>query len=337
VLEGQLAFGLEDLWWTSVRVLEFSDWSWCIAAAQLGVGSVYVRLMTEDALLAEAFKVVRAVISFTKEDDLASCCALNLVTVHTEAELEVALHYQEIHLEGRLVVSIPSGRRQLEHRVADWARQHMFKVEAGTLDHKRLGGLSDAHAVFLWLNPPRLQRPVFALSDKQGTLRDPVRFLEPSVKLTQWESVPRLKSRTRRKGITSGNKRRVTTRRGEQVWDPRIGHITTPVVKNEWVIAPTVYLGVEWIARPLTIKERGQVLDVREDWADTLIPRVLWPLSMERRQQDKYELRDKLPVRLASEFLVQSFAWWRGSSQPHSKAKLKSGVPQYHGVVTRLE
>ena len=42
-----------------------------------------------------------------------------------------------------------------------------------------------------------------------------------------------------------------------RVWDPRSGLLNGPTRDLEWVLAPTVYMGGEWIARPLSSKEKA--------------------------------------------------------------------------------
>jgi hypothetical protein len=90
------------------------------------------------------------------------------------------------------------------------------------------------------------------------------RFLEPSVKLSQW----------RKAGASA------------DCWAPCYdAAVPFPFpwgLKDPWVEAPTCLLRgvigvggattVTYVQRPMSIKERAQLMDVREDWAPMVVP-----------------------------------------------------------------
>eukprot|EP00978_Attheya_sp_CCMP212_P000170 scaffold305_cov60-Attheya_sp.AAC.3 len=70
-----------------------------------------------------------------------------------------------------------------------------------------------------------------------------------------------------------------------------------------WVAAPTVYCGQTELLQPLSTKELGQLLDLREDWQSAA--KFIW---------DKFggTASDPFPAcRVATEVRVRKFEWWR--------------------------
>lgn len=80
-----------------------------------------------------------------------------------------------------------------------------------------------------------------------------------------------------------------------RLWDPIAGLLVGPTREMEWVLAPTVYMGGIWIARPLSSKEKAQILDIREDWGAPLADHF-WRL----------EDGGFLPCRIPMEALIQA-------------------------------
>jgi hypothetical protein len=121
--------------------------------------------------------------------------------------------------------------------------------------HRALGGLSNAR---VWVGWSGTGRPKRGLCIPKHPNRPLDRFLEPSVKLDRWS----------RRLTRPGCWRPMATDAEPFIW---------PWDQNEpWVEAPTCLLGKRplgecnrepvMVQRPLTVKELGQIFDVREDW-----------------------------------------------------------------------
>ena len=136
------------------------------------------------------------------------------------------------------------------------------------------------------------------MDEKTRATRAPVRFLEPSARVSDWKAFEDLPPVLDRGGKVIG-----CTWKSQGVWDPRAGAVPQPVTAWAWVIAPTLFLGCDWIARPFQEKEIGQLLDYWEDWADAATASWHSAGSME-------ESRNLVPCRLPTVFLLGMQRWW---------------------------
>jgi hypothetical protein len=151
------------------------------------------------------------------------------------------------------------------------AREWFGRTQWQEMRHRNLGGLTTARILLGWRGPrPPATAP--KPSDRRNPLRPLGSFLEPSTKLSKW----------RREGTI------------EACWAPcRVGAKAFLVPwgpSDPWVEAPTCLLGkrdlsacdppITYIQRPMTLKERGQLLDVREDWGVAIVPQMwAWDLG----------------------------------------------------------
>jgi hypothetical protein len=100
----------------------------------------------------------------------------------------------------------------------------------------------------------------------------------------------------------------LVTPRGQLVWDPSKGRVPLPIRKYTWVLAPTMFLHSTQVARPLTDKEMGQILDIREDWG-ARIARLCWSVELQGGNSH-------VPLRLPLEFVQQTWSWFEQSVGP---------------------
>jgi hypothetical protein len=159
--------------------------------------------------------------------------------------------------------------------------------------HRTLGGLSNARVRVGWSGPGR---PTHGMCLPKHPIRPLDRFLEPSVKLDRWS--------------------RDLTRSG--CWrpaSPGAEPFPWPWEQSEpWVEAPTCLLGKRplgectrepvMVQRPLTVKELGQILDVREDWGHDLVSRLM-----------AWDNGETPPLRLLAETVMAVREWLLGHAR----------------------
>jgi hypothetical protein len=153
--------------------------------------------------------------------------------------------------------------------------------------HSSLGGLTNAKIRVGWKGPrplPKAMEP----GRRRLPIRPLARFLEPSVRLGAW----------RRAGTNKAS-----------VWAPsRDGATAFPwpwTVGTPWVEAASCYLGGGMVERPMTEKERAQLMDLSKDWAPTLLTH-LWDGNQGRNP----------PLRLLAETAIGVVPWIQGTRTP---------------------
>jgi hypothetical protein len=162
------------------------------------------------------------------------------------------------------------------------------KYNHGPLKHQRMGGLTMGRYHAFILGGDQRKRDTVLSNGFSAPMRDPVRFLEPSVRLMEWWWPWKL-DRIRRRGGRPCPP-------GEGTWLPEEGFIDSPVGRKTWVPTQTMFMRGATIVRPITAKEKSQILDLREDWG-ALLAEELW------------EEGDPLPCRVPAE-LLRGFAPW---------------------------
>jgi hypothetical protein len=188
----------------------------------------------------------------------------------------------------RGTVSFPrKWRRAGSKRISEAFGCNLGVLDEGTrvhlekLSHAAIGGLTNGAFALAWWGFDAAARYRVDLDRVPCAVRDPVVFLEPSAKLTVWRRLDAVERATvdgvteswvRLGGVGPDAGRRV------RVWDPRSGLLNGPTRDLEWVLAPTVHMGGKWIARPLSSKEKAQILDIREDWG-ALLANHFWRLD----------------------------------------------------------
>jgi len=94
-----------------------------------------------------------------------------------------------------------------------------------------------------------------------------------------------------------------------------------PVQQWSEVLAPSVFLGGELVFRPISTKEKAQLLDIREDWMKAAS--LTWEGLPEKAAP--------LPCRAAAEFLIGNFDWWRPEGED-PKTSAHCAEPPSNGV-----
>jgi hypothetical protein len=259
----------------TVYVFSLDGWSWAIAWAQLGVGCINCVPLTDtaalqlDELIAEpamAARLRRTPLPESNELGVGTVFSLHVTASQAAASAPEwgSLQRTLTETQGAVVqlVTVGSSKAFQEKTWRDLGRSMIWQE----MRHRTLGGLTSARVLLGWRGPHSE-----SAKPEPGKRRNPMRplgrFLEPSVKLNQW-----------RKGGTNTD-----------CWAPcRDGAVpfSLPWGPGEpWVEAPTCLLrpergvggvtAVTFVQRPMTIKERAQLMDVREDWAKVVVP-AMW-------------------------------------------------------------
>jgi hypothetical protein len=247
-----------------VYVLSTGGWSWVVAWGQIGVSSVSCVAATEEAarelkelqthpvlgkaITVEQLEKVRECLEATPHAIL--CCHLGDSTALSDWFRPQLASMTNSYFT---LITTPAGR--VYPRLHDPYLGPHFRWNE--IRHRAMGGLTSAKLRIGWKGPRELPQDM-----EPGRKRLPIRpldrFLEPSVRLGAW----------RRPGNSKTG-----------VWAPARNDATAfpwPwAAQPPWVEAPSCFLGGGMVERPLTDKERAQLVDLREDWAPTLLD-VLW-------------------------------------------------------------
>jgi hypothetical protein len=247
-----------------VYILSTGGWSWAVAWGQIGVSSVCCVAATDEAaaelqdlqrhptlgklIIVEQLGGLRARLEASPHAIL--CCHLGESTALSDWFYPQATHTTSPFC---ILVSTPAGR----------SYQHVHNPYLGPffrwneIRHRALGGLTNARLQIGWKGPRELPRNMEP-GRKRLPTRPLARFLEPSVRLGAW--------------------RKPGTNRAD-VWAPSRSDATPfswPWANEPpWVEAPSCFLGGDMVERPMTDKERAQLVDLREDWAPELLA-ALW-------------------------------------------------------------
>lgn len=294
---------LHDL---NIVVISDDGWNWVIAWAQLGVRSLRCLPLTTRSR--EALKVVMQVLEGTVKVMVLTCDDLSSLQGGTDVVW--CAHVGEGNPTGVLDMldkTVNSGRFLVTAHDSCRSALHVclpLGMQTRSIRHRRLGGLTTARVTTYWGGAGFGEVVDVKPGRRCNPLRPLDRFLEPSVKLTEW--------------------RRANAGRDERVWRPRgadsCGYPWPLPIPALWVEAPTVYLADQpYIERPLTVKEKAQLLDVREDWGNALA-------------EEAWSWFDggSPPIRLIAEFILAAYTWLTGNGNglegiPTNQEKKLSG------------
>lgn len=290
----------------NIVVISDDGWNWVIAWAQLGVRSVKCLPLTTGSreALSLVIQVLKGTVdvSVLSHDDASGLRGKNDVVWCTHVgdgdRTELLCELARRVNSGRfLVTSHESCCSALRDRLPSGTQSQSIR-------HRRLGGLTAARVTTYWGGTGCGAATDVKPGQRRNPLRPLDRFLEPSVKLTEW--------------------RRAGVKREDKVWSPRQkdspGYpwpLPNPAL---WVEAPTVYFANQpYIERPLTVKEKAQLLDVREDWGNSLAEEV-WT----------WFDGGSPPIRLIAEFVLAAYTWLTGNGNglegiPTNQEKKLSG------------
>jgi hypothetical protein len=290
-----------------VYVLSLGDWCWALAWAQLGVGSITCIPSNEAAekalrlLLASPGVGPRLMeASYATFHNQRRLPTVSVLCVHLDrmsSESRELLEYlrtaqQSFGSPAFVSIGFSGDLREVQTLLGpqfDWTG----------LRHRALGGLTNARIQIGWSLKPSLG--ILTPGRRRGPTRPLWRFLEPSMKVDEW--------------------RRETSQ--EDCWRP-LRDTARPFawpwpVRRPWVEAPTCYAigwaiesGVMVVERPLTLKERCQLLDLRDDWGRDLMETV-WAWYQGAPP----------PLRLLSEFVLECLPGIRALSGLKSKRTLE--------------
>jgi hypothetical protein len=259
----------------SVYVLSLDGWSWAVAWAQLGVRSVKCVALSAPAAVqldelvgvpsmgARLVKSSVPVFGSSKQGVAMCVHATGQQVKAWPREWDALRKLLDVWREASVQLVTMSGAKDFQADTRKWfgARRAWQKMR-----HRHLGGLTTAY-VFLGWREPGLETELTEPGKRRNPIRPLDRFLEPSTKLSKWKRATAVAS----------------------CWAPcRANASAFPVpwsADEPWVEAPTCLLakrdfqagddGPILIQRPLTLKERGQLMDVREDWGAALVP-LMW-------------------------------------------------------------
>jgi hypothetical protein len=216
--------------------------------------------------------------------------------------------------------------RAMKSRVATWVKKRLAgtgnnNVSRGALSHRKLEGLTTGWYHLFMIGGEEQQRNSVNFAALVAPERDPVRFLEPSVRLAEW-FWPRRADEQDPKIV----KKREPI--GMEVWKPTDGGLPTPVGNWAWVQTASVFMKGKEVVRRITNKEKSQILDVREDWG-AKIAAGIWGTG------------DPLPCRIPAEML-RLVAEWAGTARaepahgiPEADLIMDPRAPESYGLVER--
>jgi hypothetical protein len=254
-----------------VYVLSMGDWSWALAWAQLGFGPIKCVPLTDEAL--GQYEVLRAHPSAGRVLELDTLSTLGNRFAGVEQPI-VCGHFplgdttSEPFVRALKALRGSKGIPKLVSVHSRGTGQGLIRSLLGdgfswnTVHHRALGGLTTARLQLGWSGFPSTAH--IAPGQRRLPLRPLWRFLEPSERLSEWRH-PTSDAYCWRP-LRSGS------RPFEWPWR----------ISRPWVEAPTCYAighpldgGQKVIERPFLVKERCQLLDLREDWAKGLLE-CLW-------------------------------------------------------------
>jgi len=295
-----------------IGVLGFVDWGWALAARQVGVATV--ACWPQEERVADLLSQIRQHVTglTVAPTGFKSLGDLGLVVGHgtTPGHLSVLLAAAEHTQTERAVFTCPSTIRRMVLRLLQGSAAYCHLCwEWQDISHRSLNGLSGivVSAFVIFRGPPQSRLLTEDLSSVESS-RDVSGFIEPSARLTDWRPVDSMTLATTAKRAHNELIQVPCGRRDRTgrilAWDPSMGPVPPPLSRWNWVVTHTVYLGGKRIARPLSDKEKCQLLDIREDWAPAAAR--IWAF-------DCPELVDQsnlLPCRIPGFLLRLLHPWW---------------------------
>ena len=259
-----------------LHITSGDQWEWLVAARQMGLERIAVRCTTsraENALVqaeGQVGKVERCLRALPEEMCVAH--------VKSEKELdEIAQEWKGYAANQRFLITYHPSRLKRRMVACLTSKVKSFEgknVTQGMLKHANLGGLStEVYGYMLW-GGDAMKRKELKLPVSSTLLRDPVRFLEPLARLTRW---------------------RRPKDNDQAFWNPREGCMPGPLGEVQEVLAFTIFLGCE-VVRPLSVKEKGQILDIQEGWGKVLA-------------EEFWASKNPLPCRIPTVLLAVVASW----------------------------
>ena len=294
-------------------VISFLTWDWALALRQAGAPTVRC-CPIERSSLRLLCKVRNTVPGLTAARELGESLSLVVGHLHSIDQLQ-AVRLIDLESADRVVLSCPLHlRRPVERFLFQDSVTPGVRWGSQRFSHADLGGLTDLAMTIFWCAPGDSSNEMTARSfqpSHEPIRRRPEGFLEPSARLTVWRKADNLSPALDGKGKPIG----LCLSRGEVAWDPTLGYLPSPICQWGWVVTPSIRLGNLSVARPLSPKEKGQVLDWREDWQ--LAADETWTACKDLGC-------DPLPARIPAEFLLIALQWW--SPAPPSEVTRGTGI-----------
>lgn len=296
-----------------IYVVSFLEWGWALTLRQLG--ALRVLCVPASAQASTLLQALRQLVpGLTAAVELRKSPWLVTAHVHSIEQLQ-ALEHRGVGQATKLMLSCAASCwRGIAHALHKGLFPDHTAWQRLKLSHSDLGGLTDLRCCFFWSDRSDVPSAMTELQSSEVyeiTRRRPEGFLEPSIRLSEW--LP-CSDATAIQGV-NGNDVGLRITSTVKAWDPRRGYLPLPVCSWQWVIAPTVFLDEKVIARPLSAKEKSQILDVREDWQQAAA--ITWStLSTAPAQITPF------PTRFGSTILLHLFQWWKQPSLPSQVSPL---------------
>ena len=260
-------------------VVSCDGWSWALAWAQLGVARILCYPLTSLAKrqLSPLIALLKDTVAIEMHTQLQfEKSPIEVVSFHagTDTHLDAILRYLETAPTETLCLL--SGTESTFYHL----QRHVPNTfKTATMRHRRLGGLTTARIQVGW----SLRGSEIYPGKRTYPLRPVGAFLEPSVRLREWNLVPSARPPV-----------------SVECWDATLGSKAKPFswppsTRHPWVRTRSVFFKERWIERPITDKEKAQLLDLREDWGNHLINDV-W----------EWNQMESPPLRLLVEFTLSA-------------------------------
>jgi hypothetical protein len=286
------------------RVLRFlvlgeeNIWSWALTWVQMGAIDVVCAALDgrEDVL-----KAMMAKIPALRQSSVTDCGQEEyaLVSAHlcTRKGMETFFEILKTSesLRRKVVISVPPLLRRVVDRKLKLDKTGLGcgNLKSWRMEHRRLGGLTSGQYWLYWWGDKYTGD--IDLGMRQAPERDCVRFLEPSVRLDEWQ-FPK-EAQSGQMDLTGLN----------YVWMPENGPMAPGTKDLTHVCARSVFFGGRRVIRRITSKEKGQVLDIREDWSSWLA-------------KDFWSTKSPcIPCRIPNEFAVAAVDWLDPSRMSEGK------------------
>ena len=268
----------------NVTIVSDDGWSWALGWGQLGKRKLFCESLTSvsDSNLDELREALSGTLELITDYSGDTFDNRKVVCLHVGSNLSSVMH-DCLSLLPRSVCVLGTAHLASLGNVKDLLGPDLHYEE---LRHQRLGGLTCARISVFWRGGSTMD----SSSVRPGKILNPSRplatFLEPSVRLVEWRHA------------------------GKEKHDESIGCWCPHPPAGKpcpwpfgsaplWVNATSVCLGKgAHVERPLTTKERSQLLDLREDWGDALV-KPMW----------RWDEGATPPLRFIVEFVLSANQW----------------------------